>query len=149
MISKATLKQYTKWRWSYFSDLTIFEFINKQKVTFFSATMSKTFSPLLMPSETFAFFLFFVFLVSWQRLKSSLLWHVAFYRPGPGFLLIWYTWKIYTIDLKKYSCLENNFFSYFLNFFGKGFCFSVVLVTAFFDFLAYKILQNVDLLQTF
>ena len=47
---KGTVKLQTKWRWPNFSGLTIFEFINHYKVTFFSARACPNF-PLPLPSK--------------------------------------------------------------------------------------------------
>ena len=53
-VFKGTVKWWTKWRWSNCSCLTIFEFINHDKVTFLSARTSPNFFPLLSPSKTCA-----------------------------------------------------------------------------------------------
>ena len=76
-----------KWRWPNFSGLTIFEFINHYKVTFFSARTCPNFPTSLANLNMFASLRF---RVRERPEKYFLLsaWGRELYVPGPQFFII-------------------------------------------------------------
>ena len=83
------------WRWPDFSGLTIFEFINYDKVTFFSQQEHLQIFPTSLPKWNMCVCLWFC--VTERPEKCFLLsaWRRKLYRPGTQFFIIWETW-IYT-----------------------------------------------------
>ena len=85
---KGTVKSQTKWGWPNFSGLTIFEFVNQYKVTFFSERTCPNF-PTSLTKQNICTSLWFCITERPKKYLLSSAWHWELHGTGPKFFVIW------------------------------------------------------------